>query len=108
MQKDTGVLITLAQSKNMWERRIAVIACYYFIKQGESKQLFAVGKYVLIDTRDLMHKAYGWMLREVYQRVSAQEVETYLKKHIRIMPRTTLRYAIEKMTPRERAAFLSM
>ncbi len=107
-RSDIAVLMQLAQSKHLWERRIAVIACYFFIKQGESKELFAVGKYVLTDTHDLMHKAFGWMLREAYKRVSAQEVEQYLIKHISVIPRTTLRYAIEKMTVRERAVFLSV
>jgi 3-methyladenine DNA glycosylase AlkD len=105
---DITVLTKCAQSKLLWERRIAVIACFFFIKQGESKQLFAVGKYILNDTHDLMHKAYGWMLREVYTRVSAEEVEQYLIRHIAVIPRTTLRYAIEKMTAHERATFLSM
>ncbi len=106
-QGDVTLLTKLAQSKLLWERRIAVIACFFFIKQGESKQLFTIGKYVLTDTHDLMHKAYGWMLREVYKRVSAKEVEEYLMRHISVIPRTTLRYAIEKMTAHERAVFLA-
>lgn len=99
------ILYKLAYSKNMWERRIAIIATSYFIYQNDFTDTLKIARILLNDKEDLLHKAVGWMLREVGKR--SQEIEeTFLKKHYRTMSRTTLRYAIEKFGEAKRKAYL--
>ncbi len=100
------VLYKLAVSHNLWERRIAVLATFEFIRQGESKDIFAIAKTLLKDEHDLIHKAVGWMLREVGKRISEGEEEKFLKKYYRQMPRTMLRYAIERFSEEKRKRYL--
>ena len=105
--RDRKVLYRLARSKNLWERRIAIVATYAFIVAGESKDTFAIAGLLLGDTHDLMHKAVGWMLREVGKRVSEDALRSFLETHASVMPRTMLRYAIERFSPKERASWLA-
>jgi 3-methyladenine DNA glycosylase AlkD len=98
----------LAASKNVWYRRIAMIATFHFIRQGESKDAIRIAEALVSDKHDLIHKAVGWMLREVEKRASAPALEKFLKRHAATMPRTMLRYAIERLTPGEREKWMGM
>ncbi len=103
--KDRRVLYGLAKSASLWERRIAIVATFYFIREGEFQDTLAIGELLLEDEEDLMHKATGWMLREVGKRDQAV-MEGFLVKYQRRMPRTMLRYAIEKIPEGRRQAYL--
>lgn len=105
-KKDRFSLQTLARSTQLWERRIAILSTYYFIKQGEHKDTFVIADILLQDEHDLIHKAVGWMLREVGNYVSQTKEEEFLKRRYKRMPRTMLRYAIEKFSPAKRQAYL--
>jgi 3-methyladenine DNA glycosylase AlkD len=95
----------LAQSASLWERRISMMATSHFIGQHEFGETFRVADLLLHDPQDLIHKAVGWMLREVGNRDLAAE-EAFLLPHYRSMPRTMLRYAIEKFPEERRQAYL--
>jgi len=103
--KPRDVLYKLAKSKNIWEKRIAVLATFNFIKDNEFAESLKIAKILLNDEHDLIHKAVGWMLREVGKRDLKTE-EEFLKKHCKKMPRTMLRYAIEKFPERKRKRYL--
>ena len=103
--KSRKPLYQLAKSKSLWERRIAVLATFYFIKNNQFEDSLKIAEILLPDKEDLIHKAVGWMLREVGKRDS-KIAETFLRKHCRIMPRTMLRYAIERFTPSKRRMYL--
>lgn len=104
--KDKTILLKLAKSKSLWERRISIITTYFFISKGQSKWTLKIAEILLKDKEDLIHKALGWMLREVGKRCSIAEEENFLKKYYKIMPRTMLRYAIEKFPESRRQAYL--
>lgn len=106
LDKPRDILYKLAKSKSIWERRIAMISTLAFIVKGESEDALKIAEILLTDKEDLMHKAVGWMLREVGKRVSRNELVTFLKKHYNQIPRTTLRYSIEHFPPEKRKAFL--
>jgi 3-methyladenine DNA glycosylase AlkD len=105
MAKSKKTLYPLAKSNNMWERRIAILATFYFIKEGEFTDAMKIAHMLLSDKEDLIHKAVGWMLREVGKRHLATE-ERFLKEHYKKMPRTMLRYAIEKFPEAKRQRYL--
>jgi 3-methyladenine DNA glycosylase AlkD len=105
LDKERGILYDLAKSENLWEKRIAVLSCFAFIRNEEFKDILAIAEILLEDKHDLIHKAVGWMLREVGKR--NQEVEeNFLKKYYKKMPRTMLRYAIEKFEEDKRKKYL--
>jgi 3-methyladenine DNA glycosylase AlkD len=103
--KDRTILKDWAKSKSLWVRRIAVVSTIYFIRKNEFKETLIIAKQLLKDSHDLIHKAVGWMLREVGKRDLNIE-ERFLKKHYRDMPRTMLRYAIEKFDEEKRKYYL--
>jgi 3-methyladenine DNA glycosylase AlkD len=105
MGKDKKPLYRLSKSKNLWERRISIMATFHFIKQDQFSETFTIAKTLLADEEDLIHKAVGWMLREVGKRHMPAE-EKFLKEHYRKMPRTMLRYAIERFPETKRQMYL--
>jgi 3-methyladenine DNA glycosylase AlkD len=105
VEGDHGVLDRLARSESLWERRIAIMATQHFIRRGDFGTTLRIAEMLVDDPEDLIHKAVGWMLREVGNRDRAAE-ETFLRRHHRTMPRTMLRYALEKFPPDLRAAYL--
>jgi len=106
VEKDRSILYKLARSRELWERRIAILATFALIKRKESKDALAIAELLLSDKHDLIHKAVGWMLREVGKRVSQDDEENFLKKHYNTMPRTMLRYAIERFPEKKRIFYL--
>ncbi len=105
IDKDRSVLYRLAAAPLIWERRIAIMATYHFIRQGEFSDTLKLAEAMLDDDEDLIHKAVGWMLREIGKRDLNLE-ERFLTSHYRKMPRTMLRYAIEKFPEERRQAYL--
>lgn len=103
--RDRDLLYSLAKSDNMWERRIAMIATYHFIKKDDFGDTLELAELLLADEEDLIHKAVGWMLREVGNRNPDLE-RAFLARHYKAMPRTMLRYAIEKFPEPERKRYL--
>jgi 3-methyladenine DNA glycosylase AlkD len=104
--RDRGILYRLARSESLWERRIAIIATLHFIKKQEYVDTLKISLELLDDSHDLIHKAVGWMLREVGNRDFSVE-QVFLDEHYRRMPRTMLRYAIEKFPNKQRKAYLN-
>jgi len=104
-ERDRKRLYQLAKSKSLWERRIAMIATYTFIKKNDFEETLRLSEILLTDEEDLMHKAVGWMLREVGNRQLEVE-EKFLRKHYKKLPRTMLRYAIEKFEEKKRKGYL--
>jgi len=105
--RDRGVLSMLAASPLLWDRRISVIATFPLIKDlGEHEDTFAVADILLNDKHDLIQKAVGWMLREVGKRISQEVEESFLRPRYRTMPRTALRYAVERFPEERRQAYL--
>lgn len=103
--KNRSILVKLSKSKLLWNRRIAIMATFYFIKNNEYKDALQISKILLNDKEDLIHKAVGWMLREIGKRNLDEEVK-FLNRHYKNMPRTMLRYAIEKFSKSERNKYL--
>jgi 3-methyladenine DNA glycosylase AlkD len=105
LEKDKKILFKLAGSKNLWERRISIISTFHFIRNGYYDATLKISEMLLNDDHDLIHKAVGWMLREVGNR-NLPEEEKFLKKYYKTMPRTMLRYAIEKFSEKKRQAYM--
>jgi len=105
LDKKRSKLDTLSTSGLLWERRISIIATYHFIKQNQFDDTLRIAEKLLQDEEDLMHKAVGWMLREVGNRDRKVEIG-FLDKHYKTMPRTMLRYAIEKFDNKLRQHYL--
>ena len=106
MRRDKGILSTLARSESLWERRIAIMSTFHFIRQQHFSPTLKIARLLLKDNEDLIHKAVGWMLREVGNRDRNTE-EEFLRKYYRNMPRTMLRYAIEKFPEARRQQYLN-
>jgi len=105
VDKSKEPLYRLAKSKNLWERRISIISTFYFIKHDKHAETLKISEILLTDEQDLIHKAVGWMLREIGKRHMPTE-ENFLRKHYKRMPRTMLRYAIEKFPEDKRQGYL--
>jgi 3-methyladenine DNA glycosylase AlkD len=104
--KPKDILFDLARSTSLWERRVAMLATFYFIRKGESELALKIAAILANDKHDLIQKAVGWMLREVGKACGAEIEEQFLEKHANTMPRTMLRYAIERFPPQRRLHFL--
>lgn len=105
VDKSRTPLHTLVRSRDLWKRRISILATFYFIKQNDFDDSLLLAEQLLDDQQDLLHKAVGWMLREVGKRDLAVE-ERFLKQHYKHMPRTMLRYAIERFPEPKRLKYL--
>jgi len=105
VDKSKEPLYSLAKSMNLWERRISIISTFYFIKHDKYAETLKISEILLTDEQDLIHKAVGWMLREIGKRHLPTE-EKFLRKHYKRMPRTMLRYAIEKFPEDKRLRYL--
>ncbi len=101
------ILNQLAISSNLWHRRIAMLTCFYDIKRGQFGQSITIAEILLQDTHDLIHKAVGWMLREIGKR-SLKDLEDFLSKHGATMPRTMLRYAIERLSEDKKKYYMAL
>jgi 3-methyladenine DNA glycosylase AlkD len=105
IDKEQEILLTLVQSPNLWERRIAIVSTWYFIRKGQFTWTLKLAELLLNDKEDLMHKAVGWMLREMGDR-DVKVLKKFLDTHASKMPRAMLRYAIEKLPESERKAYM--
>jgi len=106
--KPHDLLFELAGSNNLWQRRVAVISTFYFISKGDGSTCLALAEKLINDPHDLIHKAVGWMLREVGKRVDEAILLDFLDKHAHEMPRTMLRYSIEKLPEHKRLHYLKI
>lgn len=104
-ERDKKILYKLVRSENLWEKRIAIISTFNFIKKNKFEDALAISELLLNDTHDLIHKAIGWMLREIGKRDLEIE-EEFLKQHYNSLSRTTLRYAVEKFDEEKRKRYL--
>lgn len=105
-KSDRKILYKFAKSKSLWERRIAVLSTFMFIRERDFTDSFAISEILLNDSHDLIHKAVGWMLREIGKRDLISE-EKFLQKYYKKMPRTMLRYAIERFEETKRKSYLN-
>lgn len=103
--KEKSILYKFAKSKNLWERRMSIISTYHFIKNNRFDETIKISEILLNDNHDLIHKAVGWMLREVGKK-NKNVLVRFLKKHYKNMPRTMLRYSIERFPEKERKMYL--
>jgi 3-methyladenine DNA glycosylase AlkD len=105
LKRDKVILFSLAQSELMWERRIAIVSTWYFIRHNDLKDTFKLAEILLNDRHDLIHKAVGWMLREAGKKDQSKLI-AFLEQHAHKMPRTMLRYSIEKFQENQRQLYL--
>lgn len=105
LNKSKNLLYSLARSKNLWEKRIAIITTFRFIKERQFVNSLKIAEILLHDTHDLIHKAVGWMLREVGKK-DVNILFNFLNKHYKTMPRTTLRYAIKCLDKKKREFYM--
>lgn len=106
LDKPIDILFKLAKSKSLWERRIAILATFAFIYKGDPQPTLQIAVMLLHDNEDLIHKAVGWMLREVGKRCGQKYLTDFLDSHLRLLHRTTLRYSIEHFPDNLRLKFL--
>jgi 3-methyladenine DNA glycosylase AlkD len=106
LDRRRDALYTLVESPSVWERRTALVATHRFIRAGQSADTYALAQLVLTDRHPLIHKAAGWMLREAGKRVDEAELRAFLDQHAEAMPRTMLRYTIERLAPDERRHYM--
>ena len=104
--KPKDILYQLASSNSLWEKRIAIISTFHFVKNNQFQDTLQISEILLNDKHDLIHKAVGWMLREIGKR-SLPTLEAFLKQNLKEMPRTALRYAIEKFSENKRQKYLN-
>ena len=107
LDKDKSILFSLAKSSNLWEKRIAIISTFRFIKENKFDETLKISKILLKDKHDLIHKAIGWMLREIGKKDEKTE-ENFLKENYKDIPRTTLRYAIERFDNEKKKFYMNM
>lgn len=105
---DRSALIKLARGKNLWARRVAIIATSAYIGTGDGSTTLELARLLLHDREDLIHKAVGWMLREVGKRVDEATLTGFLDEHASQMPRTMLRYASERLSPTQRSYYYQL
>lgn len=105
--KDKKILFELAESESLWKRRIAMLATFWFIGKGEPEFSLKIAEILVNDKEDLIHKAVGWALREIGKRCGQEIEEQFLQKHYKNMPRTMLRYAIERFDEPKRQDYLT-
>ena len=105
LDKSRDILYQLAQNPLLWDNRIAIVSTYAFIRKGQLEDTYALSDLMMHHPHDLMHKAIGWMLREAGKR-DANRLYNYVMNHRADMPRTMLRYAIEKFSPAERSILM--
>lgn len=106
--KDRSILDEMALVPHLWTQRVAIISTWYFIREKQFDDTLRISELFINHKHDLIHKATGWMLREVWSKGGKQKVENFLEKHIREIPRTMLRYAIEKMPVEQKRALMTM
>ncbi len=106
--KNYNVLIKLAKSEDLWERRIAIISTYYYIMKGDYSPTFTISKILINDKHDLIQKAVGWMLREVGKRISPEIEKDFINENIKNISRVSLSYAIEHFNYDERKKYLEL
>lgn len=104
--KNKKLLYRFARSKNVWERRIAMLSCFHYIYNKDCRDALKIAKILKNDRHDLIQKAVGWQLREVGKRCSLKDEEKFLRKYYKTMPRTMLRYAIERFPEEKRKRYL--
>lgn len=106
LKRDRAELMKLAKSPNLWQRRISILATFHFIQHGEFADTLKLAKVLLKDDHDLIHKAVGWMLREMGKRVSTEKLLKFLDQYASKMPRTMLRYSLEKLPVEKRKYYM--
>ncbi len=104
---DTSLLDRLARDKNLWRRRVGIVATFHFIRQGALAETFRIAETLLGDSEDLIHKATGWMLREAGKKDEAA-LRSFLDRHAATMPRTMLRYALERLPENTRREYMGV
>jgi 3-methyladenine DNA glycosylase AlkD len=103
---DRALLFELAHSSDIWQKRTSILSAFCYVKQGQADTTLQLAEILLHDKHDLIQKAVGWQLREVGKRADRAVLLKFLDKHAAVMPRTTLRYAIEHLTPEQRAHYM--
>ncbi len=105
--KPRDLLFEMAKSDNIWQRRVAILSAFQFVKSGDASTTLALAEILLHDPHDLIQKAVGWMLREVGKRCDESLLLLFLEKNAKIMPRTMLRYAVERLSSEQKARFMA-
>ncbi len=106
--KDHSILYDMARTDHLWTQRIAIIATHYFINKKQFLDTLKISEILLSHKHDLIHKAVGWMLREAWKKQGEEQVEAFLEQNISRIPRTALRYAIEKMSDERKKYFMQL